>query len=102
MMTFSGYPDFEYFDGKTHPISSCYQMSGYIEVADHTEGKSLISLYESKLYRFLSSLRGAGMKGILNYSLPKVDLTRSWTDQELYQHFGLTQEEIDYIEANVK
>lgn len=33
--------------------------------------------------------------------LPLVDLTRSWTDEELYAHFNLTQEEIDLIEATV-
>lgn len=34
--------------------------------------------------------------------IPKVDLTRSWTDAELYAHFDLTQEEIDYVESTVK
>lgn len=33
---------------------------------------------------------------------PELDFTRTWTDQELYQHFNLTQEEIDYIESVVK
>lgn len=102
MMTFSGYPDFEYFDGKSNPMSSCYQMSGYVEVKNKLEGKSLIKVYMSKLYTFLSGIEGAGMKGTKNYSLPKVDLSVTWTDQEIYAHFGLTQEEIDYIEANVK
>lgn len=102
MMTFSGYPDFAYYDGVTNPISSCYQMSGYIEVRDAIEGESLIAVYSSNLYTFLSRLGQSGMRGVANYSLPKVDLTRSWTDAELYAHFGLTQEEIDYVEANVK
>lgn len=102
MMTFSGYPDFEYYDGKTNPMSSCYQMSGYIEVNDQAEGAALINLYQTKLYTFLSGLNGAGMRGISNYCLPKVSLTKSWNDNTLYRHFGLTQNEIDYIEANVK
>jgi len=34
--------------------------------------------------------------------VPLVDLTRSWTDAELYAHFNLTQDEIDLIEATVK
>lgn len=102
MMTFSGYPAFEYYDEET-PMSSCYQMSGYIEVSDSDEGANLITLYTTKTYDFLSKgYSNAGMKGIKNYQLPKVDLTRSWTDEELYEHFNLTQEEIDYIEANVK
>lgn len=33
--------------------------------------------------------------------IPIIDFTRSWADQELYEYFNLTQEEIDYIEANV-
>jgi hypothetical protein len=102
MMTFSGYPDFEYFDGTTNPMSSCYQMSGYIEVDDATVGNSLIAVYKSKLYTFLSRLEGAGMKGVGNYSLPMVDLTRSWNDSELYKHITLTKEEIESIESNVK
>ena len=102
MMTFSGYPDFEYFDGTDNPMSSCYQMSGYIEVDDETVGNLLIAVYKSKFYTFLSRLEGAGMKGVGNYSLPIVDLTRVWTDSELYAHFALTKEEIDYVEANVK
>lgn len=101
MMTFSGYPNFEYFDGRTNPISSCYQMSGYIEVKDQKEANSLIAVYKSKLYTFLASITSAGMRGVENYTLPKVDLSRSWSDQELYKHFGLTQEEISYIEATI-
>ena len=30
------------------------------------------------------------------------NLTRTWTDQELYAHFNLTEEEINYIEEQVK
>ena len=35
-------------------------------------------------------------------TLPILDLARTWTDAELYSHFNLTQEEIEYIETNVK
>ena len=100
MMTFSGYPDFEYYDGTTNPISSCYQMSGYIEVTDQLEGEALIKLYKSKFYTFLSSLNGAGMKGVENYCLPKLDLTKKWTDADLYKHFKLTQDEITCVHSN--
>ena len=42
------------------------------------------------------------MKTNMVRALPKLDLTRTWTDQELYAHFGLTDEEIRYIEEQVK
>ena len=99
MMTFSGNPNFEYYD-ETTPMSSCYEMSGYIEVADRKEGESLISLYNTKLYKLLSKGNSAGMKGEDSYCLPKVTLNKTWTDSDVYTHFDLTQEEIDYIEQN--
>ena len=102
MMTFSGYPDFEYFDGKTNPMSSCYQMSGYIEVKNKKEGTALIAVYNSNFYTFLAGIKSAGMRGAGNYTLPKIDLTATWTDADIYAHFGLTQDEIDYVEANTK
>lgn len=102
MMTFSGYPAFKYYD-ETTPMSSCYQMSGYIEVTDAKTATSLIKVYSSTLYRFLSQgVKSAGMKSIINYSLPVVDLNKKWTDKELYKHFNLTQEEIEYIEMRTK
>jgi site-specific DNA-methyltransferase (adenine-specific) len=74
------------------------------EVNSKIEGKNLTSYLKSSLCKFIHSntrtsrsLRTPQLK-----FLPKIDLTKSWTDAELYQHFGLTQEEIDYIEANVK
>ena len=68
------------------------------------EAENLISIMKSKLFLFIwkythtsRTLRTPQLKFI-----PKVDLSRAWTDQELYDHFGLTEEEIKYIEANVK
>lgn len=34
--------------------------------------------------------------------IPVQDFSKSWTDQMLYDKYGLTQEEIDYIEATIK
>lgn len=72
--------------------------------SDATEASNLSRYLKSKLVLFLHAktktsrtLRTSQLKFI-----PKVDLTRTWTDAELYAHFGLTQEEIAYVEANVK
>ena len=99
MLTFSGYPDFTYSD-KNNPMSSCSQMSGYIPVRDSKEADSLIKLYTTKLYTFLSTYTFRGMKGTVSYTLPKMNLNQTWTDQDLYEHFNLTQEEIDFVEEN--
>jgi hypothetical protein len=34
--------------------------------------------------------------------LESLGCDQTWTDEAIYRHFGLTQEEIDYVEANVK
>lgn len=34
--------------------------------------------------------------------VPMLDMTRPWTDQDLYEHFDLTPEERDYIERSIK
>jgi site-specific DNA-methyltransferase (adenine-specific) len=34
--------------------------------------------------------------------VPLLDMTRRWTDPDLYAHFGLTPEEVDHVEASIK
>jgi hypothetical protein len=72
-------------------------------LADSAEAQNILSYLDSKLYKFI--VNTGKWSGFLNgkvlSSLPKL-ASKIWTDQELYQHFGLTQEEIDYVEANVK
>ena len=69
---------------------------------NETDGaKSFIA---SKFFKFCFYLFGGsdGMGGGFFRKFPRPDLARTWTDAELYAHFGLTQEEIDYIEATIK
>ena len=34
--------------------------------------------------------------------VPVQDFSKSWTDEELYAKYGLTQEEIEFIETIIK
>jgi site-specific DNA-methyltransferase (adenine-specific) len=55
--------------------------------------------------RFLVLEYKTGTKGNskeLFSKIPLIDFTRMWSDDELYTHFGLTQEEIKYIEETTK
>lgn len=64
---------------------------------------SIRSYLESKLVKFiLDENKYTGWVSPVISDLPDIDKTKVWTDAELYSHFNLTQEEIDYIEANVK
>ncbi|MGD9663139.1 MAG: Eco57I restriction-modification methylase domain-containing protein [Porticoccaceae bacterium] len=75
----------------------------FVCAQDVATGQRLVSLLRSTLYQYIGAQYRSGRNlGLAIRFLPKVDLTRTWTDQELYQHFGLTEEEINFIEANVK
>lgn len=58
----------------------------------------------SKLYIFLAKCLNSGSEITAEgyRSLPKLDTSRSWSDEEIYKYFNLTPEEIKYIEDNVK
>lgn len=76
-------------------------LAYYLKKNDNMD--SIRSYLESKLVRFvLDENKYTGWVSPVISDLPNIDKTKVWTDAELYAHFGLTQEEIDYIEANVK
>lgn len=64
----------------------------------------LKKVLQSKLFLFavktLNSNRTVRAQSLR--ALPTVNLNHSWTDQELYEHFNLTQEEINLIEETIK
>ena len=84
-------------DGTSH-------VMGFIPVTSQAEAEMCLIVIKSKLYRFMvqSCRYSASIPAALFKALPGVDLTRLWTDAELYAHFNLTQEEIDLIEMTVK
>lgn len=74
--------------------------SAYVAEIDLGED---VSYLLSNVYRFIASclFNGSEITAAGYRTLPRLP-KRTWTDAELYAHFGLTQEEIAYIEANVK
>lgn len=101
VMTFSGNPHYRYHDAST-PIGTIKFQSGHILVKDANEGNNLIKLYESALYRYIQNqMSSGGMRGKNFYELPKMDLTRTWTDKELFDHFGLTEEEVNLVTGTI-
>ena len=76
------------------------QMLGIL-VENELFGVNLINLYSSKLFRwYINSEKSGGFNtGI--FKLPKMDISKSWSDMEIYSFFRLTQDEINYVELNV-
>lgn len=58
----------------------------------------------TRFVRFLVSLRKATQHATRDvYSfVPDVPLDRVWTDEDLYVRYGLTQDEVEFIESQVK
>ena len=98
VMTFSGYPHYKFHDS-SDPIGTIKQLSGHILVNNEVEGENLINLFNSSLYKYIQNqLATGGMRGKAYYGMPKLDITKSWSDSDVYEHFKLTAEEIEMIE----
>jgi hypothetical protein len=89
-------------DSKT-TVPSCNRNVVTVPVNSEIEANNLSTLFECSLQRVYNKMlksRGPFLDFLGNFK--KIDITRPWTDAEIYAHFDLTQEEIDYIEATVK
>ena len=87
------------------PESCCsetYVMLDYFDKKQ--EAEYLVSYIKTKFFRFLVLLKkntqDAASK--VYQFVPIQDFSKSWTDAELYAKYGLTQEEIDFIESMIK
>lgn len=73
-----------------------------IKVNSESEGKNVLSWVRSKLYRTVVAQMKTGGFNNPFIEMEHLGASKVWTDQEIYKHFKLTQEEIDYIENAVK
>lgn len=65
---------------------------------------NLAEYLHTKFARFCHSLAKASQDATSKTYrfVPMQDFTRSWSDEELYKKYSLTQEEIDFIEETIK
>ena len=80
---------------------------GVMYSCDSREEAFIVAKYlKTKFVRFLVRIMCSdGVQGLNGYRfslVPEQDFSHPWTDQMLYKKYGLTQEEIDYIEATIK
>lgn len=68
------------------------------------EARSLEAYFRTKFFRHLVSLRKLTQHALRStYSwVPVQPWDRPWTDKELYKKYGLTKEEIDYVESVIR
>ena len=86
------------------PPSVCTGSYLVISAGSEAETLSIESYYATKFFRFLVSLRKITQDAFSHmYTwVPQQSWDRVWTDTELYAKYGLTPEEIEYIESVIK
>lgn len=79
-----------------------YIAIGAFESGD--EAENLASYIQTKFFRFMVLLLKNTQHALKKvYSLvPMQDYSKPWTDEELYAKYGLTEEEIAFIESMIK
>ncbi len=99
-----GYP----FYGEPNSVcSQTYLVIGYDpKKHNFTEQhcKNIISYIHTKFFRYLVSIKKKTQNGprMVYQFVPMQDFSKPWTDEELYQKYDLSQEEIDFIESMIK
>lgn len=87
------------------PDSACTETYLVIGSFDsEEEAKNLAGFLRSKFARFLIWLRmnTQHVRKDLFAFVPDLDWTRPWTDDDLYARYGLTEEEVDVIEHQIR
>ena len=87
------------------PGSVCTQS--YLVVSPFASEEAALSFqsyYRSRLFRFIVSLRKITQHAIQStYSwVPEQAWDRIWTDEMLYEKYGITDEEIEFIESMIR
>lgn len=93
----SGYTKPFYDDG----VLGCTDLGYYVLVDNAEEGSNIVHNLNSKLFKYiLTTARWSGFgNDKVFYSLPKLPKDTKLSDDEIYEMFGITNDEIQYIET---
>lgn len=91
--------------GYTKPFFDAGTLGGtdmvyFIRVATDAEGEALAANLNTKLFRYVyktAKWSGFGNERVFS-RLPDIPRDRTLTDHEMFQLFGISQEEVDYVE----
>ena len=94
-------------DFVVEPNSACtetFLVAGANLELNHSSANNLCAYLKTKFARFLLSFAKISQHGtVKTYCfVPFQDFSRSWTDTDLYEKYGLTPEEIAFVESAIK
>jgi Eco57I restriction-modification methylase len=87
------------------PPSACTQSYLFVSpFRSERAAKSFASYYRTRLFRFLVSLRKITQHALRStYSwVPQQSWDRTWTDNLLYEKYGITKREISFIDSMIR
>ena len=84
--------------------SVCTQSFLFVKTDTREEAESVVSYYYTRFLRFLVSLRKITQdtKADTYLWVPQQTWDRMWTDEELYAKYGITDEEVAFIESMIR
>ena len=87
------------------PNTACTETYIYLGPFDNREEPlNLISYITTKFFRFLVLLNKPAQHATkkVYHFVPMQNLSQPWTDEKLYKKYGLTQDEIAFIESKIR
>ena len=84
--------------------SVCTQSFLFFHIGSRKAALSLQSYYTTRFFRFMASLRKITQDALNStYTwVPQQTWDRTWTDEALYAKYGITPQEQEYIESQVR
>ena len=93
------------FYGEPNSVcSQTYLVIGYNERFNKTMCENIISYMSTRFFRYMVFIKKKTQdnpSSVFQF-VPLQDFTRLWTDADLYAKYGLTDEEIQFIESMIK
>jgi site-specific DNA-methyltransferase (adenine-specific) len=96
------------FYGEPNSVcSQTYLVIGYDADKHHytkRECDNIITYIKTKFFRYLVSIKKKtqnGPRGVYQF-VPLQDFSESWTDEKLYAKYGITEDEIAFIESMIR
>jgi site-specific DNA-methyltransferase (adenine-specific) len=86
------------------PPSICTQSFLFLGVDDEASANNVCSYYRTKFLRFLVSQRKITQDTTSQSYLwvPQLPWDREWTDSQLFKRYGLSKDEVAFIESVIK
>ena len=81
-----------------------YLVIGASMGLDESSCRNLSKYYRTRFVRFLHSMAKSSQDATskTHRFIPKLDFSKEWNDELLYEKYRITQKEIEYIESSIK